>query len=62
MPELDNEPSEYSAIGSDIGNAFFSGLTFEQLWDCVATAENRGQLDAAIEATIKLKELTTKTD
>jgi hypothetical protein len=49
--------SEYNYIGSAIGNAYFSGVSFDQLWECVAMAENREQLDVAVEATILLNEL-----
>jgi len=44
-------------MGSAIGNAFFSGLSMEQLWTCVALSNNREEFDAAVEAAIQLKEL-----
>jgi hypothetical protein len=50
--------SEYNYIGSSIGNAFFSGVSFEQLWDCVSMSQTREELDAAVTATIHLNELT----
>lgn len=46
--------TDYNYISSSIGNAFFSGLTFEQLWECVAISETREQLDTAVSATINL--------
>lgn len=57
MSENDYEITDYNYIGSSIGNAFFSGLSFEQLWTCVALSENREQLDAAVSATITMNEL-----
>jgi hypothetical protein len=57
MSENDYEITDYNYIGSSIGNAFFSGLSFEQLWNCVALSENREQLDAAVSATITMNEL-----
>lgn len=49
--------TDYNYIGSSIGNAYFSGLTFSQLWECVFEAKTREQLDAAVSATIKLNEM-----
>ena len=49
--------TDYNYIGSAIGNAYFSGLTFSELWDCIYISSSREQLDAAVSATIKLKEL-----
>lgn len=57
MSENDYEITDYNYIGSSIGNAFFSGLSFEQLWNCVALSENREQLDAAVSATITMNEM-----
>ena len=48
---------DYDYITSSLGNAYFSGVTFDQLWDCVTISQNPEQLDIAIETTIKLKEL-----
>ena len=48
---------DYDFMGSSIGNAFFSGLSFEDLWQCVAMSKTKEDLDAAIEITIKLKEI-----
>jgi hypothetical protein len=55
---MEHEITDYNYIGSSIGNAFFSGLTFEQLWSCVALSETREQLDAAVSATIELNDIT----
>jgi hypothetical protein len=57
MPDF--KISDYDYIGSSIGNAFFSGVSFEQLWDCVLLSQTREELDAAVTATIRLNELTT---
>lgn len=53
----DHEISDFEYIGSTIGNAYFSGLTLEQLWSCVALSSNREELDSAVSLTIKLKEM-----
>lgn len=55
--EDDYPITDWNYIGSSVGNAFFSGLTFEQLWQCVAISENREQLDAAVSATIHLNSM-----
>lgn len=52
--------TDFNVITSTLGNAFFSGLPFDKLWDCVIISENRDELDAAVSATIRLEELTTK--
>ncbi len=56
MPDF--KISDYDYIGSSIGNAFFSGVSFKQLWDCVLLSQTREELDAAVTATIRLNELT----
>ena len=50
----------YAYVGSAIGNAYFSGVSFAELWDCVSMAKTREELDEAVSATIKLKELVKK--
>lgn len=57
-----NEPADfeidtYAYMGSAIGNAFFSGLSFEQLWECTHLASNREEFDEAVSATIRLNEI-----
>ena len=52
--------TDYNYIGSAIGNAYFSGVSYEELWNCVFISETPEQLDAAISATIRLKELSSK--
>ena len=56
-PTPDPEIDAYNYIGSAVGNALFSGVSFEQLWSCVAMAETPEQLDEAVSATIKLNEM-----
>lgn len=50
--------SDYNYIGSAIGNAYFSGVSFDQLWNCVVMSETSEELDAAVSATIHLNKLT----
>jgi hypothetical protein len=54
--------TDYNYIGSAIGNAYFSGVSFNELWDCVFMSETPDELDAAISATIRLKELSSKNE
>ena len=55
------EIDDYNHILSSIGNAYFSGITFDQLWSCINISESREDLDAAIAATIRLTEILEKT-
>ena len=54
--------TDYNYIGSAIGNAYFSGVSFNELWNCVTMCDTPDELDAAISATIRLKELSTKNE
>ena len=54
---LSFEIEDYTYIGSTIGNAYFSGLDFKELFACVMLSETREELDAAVSSTIKLNEL-----
>lgn len=56
--EVAPEITDYNHIGSALGNAFFSGLKFEQLWSCVSMAKTPEELDEAVSAIIKLNEIT----
>ena len=58
--EYNNEITDFNYITSSIGNAFFSGLSFNELWECVIVSRSREDLDVAVDATIKLKELINK--
>jgi len=51
------EITDYNQILSAVGNAYFSGLTFSELWDAVVLTDNAADLDTAIEAAIRLKEV-----
>jgi len=54
--------TDYNYIGSSIGNAYFSGVTYDQLWNCVVLSSNREELDAAVSATINFNKLVHKKD
>jgi len=60
--KIDYDISDYNYIGSAIGNAYYSGLTFEQLWDCVAISSTREELDETVSAIILLNEIVKKGD
>jgi hypothetical protein len=51
------EITDYNYFGSTVGNACFSGLTIEELFSCVLLSSTREELDAAVSASIALKEL-----
>ena len=50
--------TDYNYIGSSVGNAYYSGLSFDQLWSCVSLSYTREELDAAVAAQIRLNEIT----
>lgn len=52
--------TDYNYIGSAIGNAYFSGVSYDQLWAAIKLSETREELDAAITATIQINELLKK--
>jgi len=52
----DFEITDYNYIGSAIGNAFFSGVPFCMLWECVSAADTREALDDNVTAAISGKE------
>lgn len=54
---MDYYISDYNYFGSTVGNACFSGLTIEELFSCVLLSSTREELDAAVSASIALKEL-----
>ena len=60
MSTNDYKITDYNYITSAIGNAYFSGLDFKELWDCVSISNTREELDTAVQATIKLHELIEK--
>lgn len=49
--------TDYDYIGSAVGNAYFSGLTFDALWSCVSISYTPEELDAAVSAQIRLNEI-----
>lgn len=49
--------TDFNYFGSTLGNAYYSGLTFQELWSCMLLASTREQFDEAVLATIKLKAL-----
>jgi hypothetical protein len=55
--EYNDQITDYNYVLSTVGNAYFSGLSFKELWDCVLLSENREQLDTAVDVSIKLKEI-----
>jgi hypothetical protein len=63
MKRNEFEISDIDYILSTVGNAYFSGLSFKEFWQCVSVCiENnpkldREQLDHAVDIAIKLKEL-----
>lgn len=54
------EIDDYNYITSSIGNAFFSGLSMEELWDCIVLSTTREELDIAVSSSILLTELIKK--
>lgn len=49
--------TDYNYITSALGNGYFSGVSMEEMWSCIAMSETREELDAAITATIELNEI-----
>jgi hypothetical protein len=54
-----NDPDieDFDYILSSVGNAYFSGVSFDQLWSCISISESREDLDAAVDATIRLNDI-----
>jgi hypothetical protein len=55
---MDYKITDYNYITSSIGNAYFSGVSFDQLWNCVVISSSREELDTAVLATIRINDLT----
>lgn len=51
------EVDDWNYIMSTLGNAYFSGLTLPEIWDCVSISSDREQFDVAVSANLRLKEL-----
>lgn len=60
MKYKDFKIRDYDYIGSAIGNAYFSGMNFDELWSCVEMSNNREELDASISVVLELKEICKK--
>jgi hypothetical protein len=56
-PDPDFQITDWNYIMSSVGNAYFSGLNFAETWGCVIQSSNREEFDAAVSATIRLREL-----
>jgi len=54
------EITDYDYIGSALGNAYFSEIGFDTLWECVASSETRESLDEKVSAAISGKEWLDK--
>lgn len=54
MSDTEYEIDDYNYILSTVGNAYFSNVSFDQLWSCIALSSDREGLDAAVDATINL--------
>lgn len=50
--------TDYNYVLSSIGNAYFSGISFDRVWSCIDLSSTREELYAAISAAIRVKELT----
>ena len=61
MANSNHKITDFDYILSSVGNAYFSGLTFTELWTCVTVAETREELDVAISTQILLKETLSST-
>ena len=55
-----SDVTDWDYIFSTIGNAYFSGVTFDQLWDTVTITDNREDFDCAITALNDLNDLVAK--
>jgi hypothetical protein len=51
--------SDYTYFGSTVGNACFSGLNIEELFNCVLLSSTREELDAVVSVSIALKEIVS---
>lgn len=54
---MDFDIDDHTYFSSTIGNAFFSGLSMEGLWNAVCVSSTREEFDEAVQAAIKLDEL-----
>ncbi len=54
---MDFEISDWNYIMSSLGNAYFSGVSFDQAWMAVTLSKNREEFDEAISAQILLNQI-----
>lgn len=54
--------TNYNYIASAIGNAKFSDVSFDVVWNAIAICNNSEQLDAVLAASIKLTEIVNETN
>lgn len=50
VPDIHPEVDPFTWFRSSFGNAYFSGVSYEQMWQAVQMSETPEQLDAAISA------------
>lgn len=60
MTHDDFQIDPFMYAGSTLGNALFSGLTLEEVFSCAKQASSFEEFDAAVSATIRLKDLTCR--
>jgi hypothetical protein len=48
---------DWDYIMSTLGNAYYSDLTFDEVWSCVNVSCTPEQFDAAVLITLRLKEI-----
>lgn len=53
----DYKISDRDYILSSIGNAYHSGMSFDQTWECIAFTKTREELDQAVSTQIQLNKL-----
>jgi hypothetical protein len=57
MDYNDYKITDFNYILSSIGNAYFSGLSLQELWTCIEHVATREELDIAVSTSIKMKEI-----
>jgi hypothetical protein len=54
--QLEPSLTDFDFISSAAGNAFFSGVGFDMMWECVNHAKDGESVDANVKAAIAAKE------
>lgn len=54
---MDFEITDWNYITSALGNAYFSGVSFDQIWMAVTLSKTREEFDEAVAAQILLNEI-----